>query len=125
MIVEMETQIKNEQQDNKLALTRVNEIFEKISAEFINKLHIWASKISKKCKGVLYYTENYKNELKETFTKFNKDDNNVFKAQENLLIKKEDLLKYFEEYKKEKIMKPDNKLNTFGFEGEFEPWFEK
>jgi hypothetical protein len=120
MIDEMETEIKKEQQGNKLALTRVNEIFEKISAKFIDDLHRWANEISKKCKGVLYYTEGYKNELKETFTRFNKDDNKVFKAQENLLIKKEDLFKYFEEYKKDLT-----KLNKFVFEGEFEPWFKK
>ncbi len=124
MIDEMETEIKKEQQGNKLALTRVNEIFEKISAKFIEKLHSRANEISKKCKGVLYYTEGYKNELKETFTRFNKDDNKVFKAQENLLIKKEDLFKYFEEYKKD-LTKLDTKLNKFVFEGEFELWFEK
>jgi len=60
---------------------KVNKIFGKISASYVDKLHGWATEISKKCKGVLSYTEGYKNELKETFTKYNKEDNLAYKAQ--------------------------------------------
>ncbi len=70
-------------------MTKVNEEFEKISASFVEKLHGWATEISKKCKGVLYYTEGFKNELKETFTKYNKEDNLALQAQKDLLLKKE------------------------------------
>jgi hypothetical protein len=58
MTDEMEKNIKL-YQGNELDLKRLNEIFKKISGYYIYKFYIWATEISKKCKGVLYYTEGY------------------------------------------------------------------
>ena len=69
IIDEMKKEIKK-YKSNQLDLRSLNKNFEKISAYFIDRLISQATEISKKSKGVLYYTEDYKNQLEETFTRF-------------------------------------------------------
>jgi hypothetical protein len=61
----------------------------------------WATLAAKTLKGILYYKETFKNELKETFLKFINDDNKAWKAQQDLLACKKILLTQFKEFDKE------------------------
>lgn len=53
----LSTEMTDEMEKN-IKLYQGNEL-QKISAYFIYNFDTWATEISKKCKGVLYYTEGY------------------------------------------------------------------
>lgn len=63
----------------------MNTYTKSICEEFERKMDEWATLAAKTLKGILYYKETFKNELKETFLKFINDDNKAWKAQQDLL----------------------------------------